>query len=107
MEDAQPVFEVIVEEEAVGLEAEVPQDVGVALPNGCGVDVGVVDAHIGGRRLQAVAGQRHQDAATAQPEEVDELDLAIRVEDLGYCSALDAGDGISLADVRGLEQAVE
>src|ERR1700730_1014088 len=108
LEDAHAVFDVILYEEAVGLEAEVAEDVAVALQDRRGVDVGVVDAHVGGRRLQAVAGQRHQDAAAAQPEEVGELDLAIGVEDLGRHERLGAGlREIGPSEVRSLEQDVE
>ena len=96
----------IVKQEAVGLDAEVAQDVAVALRDGRGAGEADVEAQIRGRRLQAVAGQGHQDAAAAQPEPVGELDLAISVEDLGRGKVLGAV-GIGFADVGRLEQDVE
>src|SRR6267378_1748643 len=91
LEDARAVFDVIVYEEAVGLEPEVAEDEAVSLCHGRLGDVGYVDAHVRRRRLQAISAQRQQDAAAAQPEPVGELDLPIGIEDLGRPVGLDTG----------------
>src|SRR5207248_5971525 len=57
LEDTDAVLEMIRQEEAVGLEAEVAEDVAVALQDRREIDVRVVDAHVGSRRLRAVAAQ--------------------------------------------------
>src|SRR6267142_2033596 len=113
LEDAEAVLDMVLCEEAVGLEAEVAQDEAVELSDGRLGDVGYVDAHVRRRRLQAIAAQRQQDAAAAQPEPVGELDLPIGIEDLGRSAGLGAGSlvaggrRVDPAEVPGLEQDVE
>src|SRR5207248_4242653 len=48
-----------------------------------------------------------QDAPSAQPEPIRELDLGVRVEDRGRREALDARRRVGPAEVRCLEQDVE
>ena len=107
LEEADAVFEMVRQEETVGLEAEVPEDGGIALQNRRVVDVRRVDAQVRGRRLRSIARQGQQDAAAAQPEGVGKLDLCIRVENYGRHEALDAAGGIGFAEGPRLEQDVE